>query len=97
MNFSGVHNVNYFSNKLNDLGVAYIVSYSQFKLPNVAHEMDETDVKFHLTVASLLTQVASGQRKQLAHILKLATEVIEKQWCDETSRSSWCTHTHPLS
>jgi hypothetical protein len=91
MNFSGVHNVNYFSNKLNDLGVAYIVSYSQFKLPNVAHEMDETDVKFHLAVASLLTAVTSGQCKQLAPILKLATDVIEKQRCDEMSRSSWRT------
>jgi hypothetical protein len=91
MNLSGVHIVNYFSNQLNALGAAYIVSYSQFKLPNVAREMDETDVKFHLAVASLLTQVTSGQCKQLAPILKLATDVIEKQRCDEMSRSSWRT------
>lgn len=91
MNFTGIHNINYFTNQLKDLGAAYIVSYSQFKLPNVAAEMDDVDVKFHLAVASLLTQITSGQRKQLAEVLKLAAEVMERKMSDNCKSSSWHT------
>jgi hypothetical protein len=91
MNFVGVHNRDYFSNQLNELGAAYIVSYSQFKLPNVATEMDDSEVKFHLAVASLLTQITSGQHKKLADIIKLAAVVMERQLMDERRSSLWHT------
>jgi hypothetical protein len=47
--------------------------------------------KFHLAVASLLTQITSGQCKKLVDIIKLAAVVMERQLMDERRSSSWHT------
>ena len=72
--FNGDHNVNYFKNQAaGNLGSAYLVGQSHFRLDNVAADMNLKEVDMHINIATLVSRITRVDRDLLAIILKQVT------------------------
>ena len=72
--FNGGHNVNYFKNQAaGNLGSAYLVGQSHFRLDNVAADMNLKEVDLHINIATLVSRITRVDRDLLAIILKQVT------------------------
>ena len=72
--FNGGHNVNYFKNQAaGNLGSAYLVGQSYFRLDNVAADMNLKEVDLHINIATLVSRITRVDRDLLAIILKQVT------------------------
>lgn len=88
--YSGEHNNNYFSNRLNDNnGAAYLVANSQFQLAHISEQMDNDEVAYHIEVASLLCEVTRSQGNKIASIVTKAVELSSRQ--GSSRRPKWPT------
>ena len=72
--FNGDHSVNYFKNQAaGNLGSAYLVVQSHFRLDNVAADMNLKEVDMHINIATLVSRITRVDRDLLAIILKQVT------------------------
>jgi hypothetical protein len=91
--FSGNNNYNYFINQhRGNMGGAYLVGKSVFKLNNLSSELDPTEVEMHLDIAALICTMTRGQRDRFAAILNNVANVAISHHCS-TNRSTneWAT------
>ncbi|KAL7575346.1 hypothetical protein ACA910_001862 [Epithemia clementina (nom. ined.)] len=67
--FDDVNNQCFFAYEYRNMGAAYLVSRSQFKVESQADNLDESDVKMHTRIALLVDTLSRGQRDLLAKCL----------------------------
>ncbi|KAL7558583.1 hypothetical protein ACA910_016205 [Epithemia clementina (nom. ined.)] len=67
--FDDVNNQRFFAYEYCNMGAAYLVSRSQFKVESQADNLDESDVKMHTRIALLVDTLSRGQQDLLAKCL----------------------------
>ncbi|KAL7566086.1 hypothetical protein ACA910_009872 [Epithemia clementina (nom. ined.)] len=78
--FADVNNRRFFAYEYRNMGAAYLVSRSQFKVESQADNLDESDVKMHTRIALLVDTLSRGQRDLLAKCLgDVEDHVIRKE------------------
>ncbi|KAL7577070.1 hypothetical protein ACA910_006810 [Epithemia clementina (nom. ined.)] len=78
--FDDVNNRRFFAYEYRNMGAAYLVSRSQFKVESQADNLDESDVKMHTRIALLVDTLSRGQRDLLAKCLgDVEDHVIRKE------------------
>jgi hypothetical protein len=68
--FDGDRNTKYFTNDHQGLGVAYLVSQSQFGMDFLKDKLLEEDLSFQLHLASLIGGMSRGQQKKFAVVMR---------------------------
>ena len=93
IDLNGEHNNNYFRTQHSSgLGNAYLVGHCQFKLNNIAQELDEDEVVMHHTISSLVATLTVGQKHMLAESLNKTSVVVTKRCKAElASERIWLT------
>ncbi|KAL7555410.1 hypothetical protein ACA910_017420 [Epithemia clementina (nom. ined.)] len=78
--FDDVNNRRFFAYEYRNMGAAYLVSRSQFKVESQADNLDESDVKMHTRIALLVDTLSRGQQDLLAKCLgDVEDHVIRKE------------------
>ncbi|KAL7557464.1 hypothetical protein ACA910_019249 [Epithemia clementina (nom. ined.)] len=78
--FDDVNNQSFFAYEYCNMGAAYLVSRSQFKVESQANNLDESDVKMHTRIALLVDTLSRGQQDLLAKCLgDVEDHVISKE------------------
>ncbi|KAL7560864.1 hypothetical protein ACA910_010091 [Epithemia clementina (nom. ined.)] len=67
--FDDLNNPCFFAYEYRNMGAAYLVSRSQFKIESQADNLDESDVKMHTRIALLVNTLSRGQQDLLAKCL----------------------------
>ena len=68
--FDGDRNTKYFTNDHQGLGVAYLVSQSQFGMDFLSDKLLKEDLSFQLHLASLISGMSRGQQKNFAMVMR---------------------------
>jgi hypothetical protein len=68
--FEGDRNTKYFTNEHRGLGVAYLVSQSQFGMDFLMDKLLQEDLSFQLHLASLISGMSRGQQKKFAVVMR---------------------------
>ena len=68
--FDGDRNTKYFTNDHQGLGVAYLVSQSQFGMDFLSDKLLKEDLSFQLHLASLISGMSRGQQKDFAMVMR---------------------------
>ncbi|KAL7563598.1 hypothetical protein ACA910_004500 [Epithemia clementina (nom. ined.)] len=82
--FDDLNNPHFFAYEYRNMGAAYLVSRSQFKVESQTNNLDESDVKMHTRIALLVDTLSRGQRDLLAKCLGDVEEHVIRK---ETKRS----------
>ncbi|KAL7575523.1 hypothetical protein ACA910_020105 [Epithemia clementina (nom. ined.)] len=78
--FDDVNNQSLFACEYRNMGAAYLVSRSQFKIESQTNNLDESDVKMHTRIALLVDTLSRGQQDLLAKCLgDVQDHVIRKE------------------
>jgi len=93
IDLNGEHNNHYFKMQhTSGLGNAYLVGHCQFKLNNIAQELDDDEVAMHHTISSLVSTLTAGQKHMLAESFNKATIVVTKRCkAGVASERAWST------
>jgi hypothetical protein len=67
--FEGSHNTKYFTHNHWQLGVAYLVSQSQFRMDFLINKLLQEDLSFQLHLTSLIRGIRRGQQKKFAVVM----------------------------
>ena len=93
--FEGDRNTNYFTNDHRGLGVAYLVSKSQFGMDFLMDKLLQEDLSFQLHLASLISGMSRGQQKKFAIVMSkyhrvsaMKSEEAAKKLLESSSSSS---------